>query len=802
MKYLRSLLFLLTLLLALPFGAAAADRASGTWGDLYWEYSQGELTVSGNGPIEDFYSLKDTPWTHLSEKVHTLQLEEGITAVGDCSFTNFSNLTTLRLPDSLTRIGVAAFSGCRNLTWIFNSNLVQAIPDNVRTIDIAAFANCASLTNLVLGDSVQYIGPSAFSDCYALAQITFPAGLSVIDNFAFYRCNQLGSVVFPHSLSHIGQWAFYECTALRQIRFTGSAPAIYEDAFSGVTAEVSYPSDSWRLEQRNHYGGQLTWVSVTAGAVAAGNCGDAVFWELDHKGNLRIYGNGAMYNYDTIDYPPWYDLNNLITSVTVEEGVTTIGETAFYKCTEIQRIFLSNSISSFGRDAFFDCDSLTDFTIGPNVSFIGEAAFLSCDNLQNITVPKTNPHFTSDDQGCLYTKDMTTLVCVPCGLSGHLEIPYGVIEIGPMAVYDCISITSVTIPSSVQTIGNSSFLFCRALESVVIPASVTYIDHSAFWCCMSLANIRFCGDAPVFVGDSIFVWVNAVATYPAGNPTWTEDKFIHPDSSITWVAETAPFLVDGTTFYTLQEAMEAYDPLTQYIRLTADASVSAVLEKNLRLDLNGHNLDGQIIPNGFTIYGFDSTSDQYTCDEIGYFSCTDGAGDPIVPRWQFRIQDGSTVKRYLTIESPEGYSFHRFYLGITHISLKPAATAFGYRAAFYGDKMVQSQITSLGYHLSVQGGKSLTCTQTNYKSQLTLRLKDFDVVHYGETPIYASVFMTLKGGYKIETAHTSTTMRAMLETINDSYHKYTAPQLCAIQDMIQRFPIIKKWDTENLWAEA
>jgi len=76
------------------------------------------------------------------------------------------------------------------------------------------------------------------------------------------------------------------------------------------------------------------------------------------------------------------------------------------------------------------------------------------------------------------------------------------------------------------------------------------------------------------------------------------------------------------------------------------------------------------------------------------------------------------------------------------------------------------------------------------------------VVHYGETPIYASVFMTLKGGYVIETARTSTTMRDMLETVNASYHKYTAPQLCAIRDMIQRFPIIKKWDTENLWAEA
>ncbi len=803
------LLLIILLGVLLPSKAAAAEATSGTWGDLYWKYSQGELTISGNGPMEDLLSLYDSPWAHLSESVHTLQLQEGITAIGDCSFTNFTKLATVRLPDSLTRIGVAAFSGCSNLTWIFNSELVMAIPDNVKTIDIGAFANCTGLTALNLGMGVEYIGPSAFSDCYHLCQVTLSPRLTTLDNYAFYQCQSLTELTFPDTLSSIGDRAFYGCAELTLLRFTGDAPNISPIAFespSPITAVVSYPeeNDSWSADKRVGYGGNLTWQGIPAGYIAYGNCGDQVTWGMDQTGILTISGTGPMYDYDTINYPPWYSLKDQITAVVVENGVTTIGSTAFYKCTQITDISLPDTVTAYGYAAFFDCDSLTSFYIGPNITSIDEVAFLTCSGLEIFTVDKNNSCFASDSQGCLYNKDMTLLIQVPCMLTGHLEIPRGVTKIGDSAADDCVNITSVTIPSTVSSIGNGAFLFCRSLESIVIPRSVVLIDHGAFWCCMNLSSITFLGDAPVF-SDEIFVNVTATATYPAGNPTWTEDKFVHDGSYITWVAKAPSFCVpdmDQAMFFSLEEAMEAYDPKTQHIRLVADATVSAVLEKNLQLDLNGHNLDGQIVPNGFTVYGFDSTTDQYACNAIGYFSCTDEVGDPIVPRWQFRVQDADTVKRYLTIESPEGYSFHRFYLGITHISLKPASTAFGYRAAFYGDAMVQAQVTSLGYHLWVTSDKMLTCSKTQFQNQLTLRLKDFDVVHYGETPIYASVFMTFKGGFVIETARTSTTMRNMLETVNASYHKYTASQLCAIQDMIRRFPIIKKWDTENLWTET
>lgn len=799
------LLITVLCLVFLPADASAAEAQSGTCGNLYWEYADGTLSISGSGPMEDYLTVLDPPWRHLQQEVHTIYIDEGVTTIGENTFFKFKNLTTLRLPDSLTKIGFAAFVGCENLTWIFNANLEQAIPDNVQIIDIAAFADCVSIPYLDLGQGVQIIGSSAFSECHSLSQILLSPALTEIQNSAFYKCDNLTELFIPASVTTIGEWAFYGCTGLVTVRFAGDAPTFENGVFGSdsvpICAYAYYRegNSTWQSILQDPDFGHLIWQPVPAQYIAAGRCGTDVMWGLEPNGRLTLYGTGPMYHYDTIDYPPWYSMKDQITSVFVEDGVTAIGNTAFYKCTQIARVTLPDSITFIGRDAFFDCDSLTSFVIGANVSYIGENALLTCDSLKTISVSENNPCYTSDLQGCLYSKDRTLLIQVPGGYSGHLEIPYGVKTIGDSAVNNCVNITSVTIPPSVTVIGNSAFSFCRDLEAVVIPASVQTVDHAAFWCCMSLSEIHFLGDAPEFVEDSIFVWVNAVATYPEGNPTWTADKFVHPDSSITWIPETGCFCVptlDNATFHTLEAAMDASNG--QSVQLLRDVTVYAVLEKGLKLDLNGHNMDGKLITNGNTVYGFDSTTDSYTCDRIGFFACTDETGNPVVPKLQYKLHNGNTQKRYLAISSEAGYSFHRFYLGITHITLKPSETAFGYKAAFYGDPMVQDQVTSLGYHLWVTADKKLECKKDRFQNQLTLRLRDFDVVHFGETPIYASVFMTLKGGILVETARTSTTMRQMLETIDQDHQKYSSAQLTALQAMIAKYPIIQTWNTGNL----
>ena len=175
---------------------------------------------------------------------------------------------------------------------------------------------------------------------------------------------------------------------------------------------------------------------------------------------------------------------------------------------------------------------------------------------------------------------------------------------------------------------------------------------------------------------------------------------------------------------------------------------------------------------------------------MGYFSCTEENGNAIVPE---------NSDQYLTIATEAGYTFHHFYVGITHMSLAPNVTGFGYKAAFYCDEMVQQQIDSIGYQLWLT--EDLVINRTaDFKDSLTLRLKNFDVTNYGETPVSAKVCINLKDGKMLTSGVTAVSMRNVLETINADYTSLSAQQLSAVKAMIEKYSIIQSWNVNNLFA--
>ncbi len=247
----------------------------------------------------------------------------------------------------------------------------------------------------------------------------------------------------------------------------------------------------------------------------------------------------------------------------------------------------------------------------------------------------------------------------------------------------------------------------------------------------------------------------------------------------------------------IEEAINGCVEDDQYVRLVNDAEVALSLTQDVRIDLNGYDLSGTITTNGYKIYGMDSTTTEYTCDQIGYFDCVDESGKEIVPVRHFTDDNGM---RFMSVKTESGYTFHRFYMGITHVSLAPQVTGFGYRAMFCGDAMVQSQIASVGYSLWLTEERVISRT-ANFKNTLTLRLKNFDVAGYSETPVNAMVTMTLLDGTVIEGAVHTTTLRRAVESINENYAVYSDTQLAAMRDMIADNPIMQSWRVENICKE-
>lgn len=155
---------------------------------------------------------------------------------------------------------------------------------------------------------------------------------------------------------------------------------------------------------------------------------------------------------------------NATGTVVIPDGVTSIGDFAFYGCSGLTSVTIPGSVTSIGESAFSGCSSLASVTIPGSVTSIGKSAFSGCTGLKTITVDSSNAKYSSDG-GILYNKDKTELVAYPSA-SGSCAIPTGVTVIGESAFWGCSGLTSVTIPGSVTSIGDFAFYGCSGLKTV------------------------------------------------------------------------------------------------------------------------------------------------------------------------------------------------------------------------------------------------------------------------------------------------------------------------------------------------
>ena len=208
-----------------------------------------------------------------------------------------------------------------------------------------------------------------------------------------------------------------------------------------------------------------------AAIVARGTCGDNVAWKLDDTGTLTISGTSVMKNYDvwkSNGKMPWYSYGPNIKQINIQEGVTSIGNYAFYDCRNLTSIEIPNSITYIGDYAFHGCTSLASVTIPESVTSMGRYVFEYCNSLTSIQVDTKNPNYSSDAVGVMFNKDKSILIKAPGLISGRYIIPNGVAHIEDSAFYyTCGNLSEIVIPNSVTSIGNSAFLYCESIKNVI-----------------------------------------------------------------------------------------------------------------------------------------------------------------------------------------------------------------------------------------------------------------------------------------------------------------------------------------------
>lgn len=414
----------------------------------------------------------------------SITIPDGVTSIGDGAFCDCVGVTSITIPNSATSIGSSAFSSCSGLSSV-------TIGNNLTTIGISAFNRCLSLTSVIYNaKNCDDFSQETFKDCN-LTSLVIGEDVKRIPSYLAYGQKKLTSIKIPDSVNYIGQCAFGACTGLTSVIIGENVTDICSGAFAGCS-------------------------SITSVIFNAENCKDFSFPESPFNfGNLTtlIIGEGVKH------IPSYFAYNQKsITDITIPNSVTSIGSSAFFGCSglkavnisdiaawceisfsneesnpfyiskhlyvngsEIHDLLIPKSVSSIGDFAFYGCSSLKSIHIQGSVSSVGTQAFYGCNGLTKVNISDVaawcNISFSSfNDNPISYTQHLF----VNDVEIKDLIIPSTVTSIGDNVFPRCSELKSVTIPNSVVSIGKGAFYDCENLVSVSIPHSVVSIGAQAF----------------------------------------------------------------------------------------------------------------------------------------------------------------------------------------------------------------------------------------------------------------------------------------------------------------------------------
>ena len=379
----------------------------------------------------------------LGEEITDVQISDGIKWIGQSAFELCTKLRTISFSQSVEILYANAFRGCESLKEI-------EIPEGITDIGLGVFANCTSLEcikynainaneisiltcpdmigffansgteskgiTVVIGKNVKQIPDYLFSSVYDpwinssysyaspnIIEVLYERDrvLEKIGDFSFYNCDTLVDMYIPATVTEIGEAAFEECSNLSSIIFQSEG-----------LLEI--------LKFRAFY-----------------NCSNLERVTFD-----TYYGSDDGYyisllNFNTIETSAFQYCKSL-KELTISASVTHIGDSAFYECTDLERVIFrdDSQIESIGDHAFYDCVNLSkiDFGINSQLESIGIYAFGNCKNLKSILIPKS-------------TK---------------------IINLG--AFKNCINLSSVTFESTsmLEKIGSGAFYCCINLKKITI----------------------------------------------------------------------------------------------------------------------------------------------------------------------------------------------------------------------------------------------------------------------------------------------------------------------------------------------
>ena len=398
--------------------------------------------------------------------VEEIVVTDGVINIEKEAFAQCKKLKSVKIPDSVTYIGQGVFNGCTSidniatpfvgetdisntfLGYMFGANLysenLNFIPQSLKSIAVS-----------------KTVGDYAFAECIFLTNISMGLNVTSIGEFAFKSCNNLTNIKIPNNVTSIGCEAFADCSGLESIIIPNSVIYMGQGVLKGCL-NISYIETPFLGESvTNNTTLSYMYSDSSTGSILVPEALKAVKV-------TEIIGDEA-----------FYQCSSLL-SITISDSVISIGNSAFYGCSGLKSVNIGNGVTYIGNYAFYNCSNLTDITMGDNVKYIKDNAFSNCNNLTSIIIGDN------------------------------------VNSIGSGVFSDCTSLTNITISNKVSSIGDYAFENCSSLTKLDIPDSVLYIGEGAFSCCSNLTRVRI-GNGIQVISDFAFAACNSLSTVIIGS---------------------------------------------------------------------------------------------------------------------------------------------------------------------------------------------------------------------------------------------------------------------------------------------
>lgn len=348
------------------------------------------------------------------------------------------------------------------------------------------------IASIVIGDNVTGIGAYALANCTTPTSLTIPASVTNIGAHAFDGCTSIAQI-YCHPDANDLTWgdatASFMSNHATQCHVYGAQLGGYHAKFP--TVNVSFDGINM--------GYPYAW--VTGDCVTMLAAADANEFTIHRIAN---YGTGAMPNYQ--EHNDLFAYANQITTLTVNDGVTSIGTHAFDDFTQLSTVTLANSVTSIGDYAFQGCTSLSNLTFGSGLTTIGDYAFQGCSSLVTLSLPNS---LTALGE---YTFQSCTSLA-------NITFGSGLTAISDYAFQGCTAIGAVSLPNNIATIGDYVFQGCTSLTDLTL-TGVTTLGTNAFQDCTALANVNL-GSSLATIGDNAFNGCTSIATLSIPNAVTT-----------------------------------------------------------------------------------------------------------------------------------------------------------------------------------------------------------------------------------------------------------------------------------------